>query len=116
MLRAWLHVGIDPRIGRIAGRSAPVLVLDEAAHSDSSRGIRTGSAGVRAWTGWRNGREISEVHGVDAIMPVFATERTARQRVLHDVVELPVAGEHFQFSVVEQVVSATDSRRHLLSE
>src|SRR5262249_35549407 len=53
---------------------------------------------------------------VHAVMPVLSTERAARQRVLHDVEELPVAGEHLQLAIVEDVVGATDARCHLLRE
>src|SRR5712691_5431411 len=49
-------------------------------------------------------------------MPVFAAERTAWQRVLHDIEELPVAGEDLYLPILEQVVRTTDARCDLLAK
>ena len=47
-------------------------------------------------------------------MPVLATEGTLRQRVLHDVEELAIAGKQFHLAVAQHIPSKTEARSHLV--
>src|ERR1700736_244063 len=64
--------------------------------------VRRGSGG--------NGCHIEKVHGVNAIVPVFAAERPTRQRELHDVVELSITRKQLQFPVMKYVVGPAYAR------
>src|ERR1700720_2801974 len=66
--------------------------------------------------GRRDSCVVHEVHGVHAIMPVLAAERTARQRVLHDVEEFAVATVDFDFPIMKEVVGSPDARGYLVRE
>src|SRR6185369_8316308 len=116
MLRHGFEVGVHARVGRVSSRSAPVDVLYEPAYGYACGRVKRRTAAVPAGAARCDGVEVDEVHRVYAVMPVVSTERTPRQRVLHDVEELPVTGEQFQLAVVEQVVGATDAWCHLVSE
>ncbi len=61
-----------------------------------------------------NVANIRVVQLVCAVMPVLATEGTLRQRVLHDVEELAIAGKQFHFAVAQHIPSKTEARSHLV--
>ena len=58
--------------------------------------------------------EVRIIHGVHAVVPVFAAERAPRKRVLDDVEELAVARIDLQLAIVQDVIGATDTRGDLL--
>src|SRR5947199_8204535 len=64
---------------------------------------------MEAWCSGQDFGVIRIIHGVHAIVPVLAAERSRRKRVLDDVVELAVARVQFDFSVMEKVVCAADA-------
>src|SRR5262245_45541987 len=101
MLRHGLQAGIDAWLSRTTGGCTPVFLLDECTHGNTGRGAKRRPAGVATWIGRRNCSvvDLCDVHRVEAIVPVVATERTAWQRILHDVVELAIAGKDLDLAV-----------------
>src|SRR5262249_53466305 len=71
---------------------------------------------VAAEVAGNNRLVVCRVQRIDALVPVVAAERSAGQIHLHDVVELAIAREGFDFAVVQDIVGNADAGSDLFAE
>ena len=108
-----LEVRIDTGVGRIDDHGAPVEFFQECAGCRSPGPVVTI---VIAITCWYDQIIIRVIKRVVAIVPVVASKRATRQRVLHDVEELAVAPVELPLAVVQHIPRRAKARSNLVGE